>query len=332
MFKHLFQLSVCTVLFLSSAAQKSQPAADSLAYYDDLFTELDDFLDSLAQPRTMLLLSAGVSNNYFNIQKSGSNNLQQERKLTYNPSVGYFHKSGLGLNAAASVINDGDKLNPYQAAITASYDYLGGSAFVGGVSLTRFLTKDSLSFYTSPLQNEASFYVMQKRWWFKPSVTVSYGWGSRSAYEERKEYITNIRLRPRGYSRINTTESIADLSVVTSVRHDFYWRELLGKTSVLRLTPQILFTSGTQRFGFNQTSNTYALSKNGKNSLLYNSENVELDDEARFQPLSLTAFLKGSIGFGNFALQPQAGLDYYFPAKEKNLTPLFTINASYIIE
>ncbi len=59
---------------------------------------------------------------------------------------------------------------------------------------------------------------------------------------------------------------------------------------------------------------------------------MQLDDAVNFQPLSITTFLKSSIGFGNFSLQPQVGVDYYFPAKEKNVTTLFTINASYVFE
>jgi hypothetical protein len=200
-----------------------------------------------------------------------------------------------------------------------------------GISGTRFITKDSLSFYTSPLKNELNAYFTYKRWWIKPSVSASYGWGSRSDYEEREEYITSLRLRPTGYTQINTHESVNDFSVSASVRHDFYWLNLLGRNDAVRLTPQLMFVSGTQKFGFNQTSSTsYTLTKGNGKRVLADSENVYLDDKVTFQPLSLTAFLKSELSLGKFFIQPQVALDYYLPARDNNLNAGFLLNAGLI--
>ena len=92
----------------------------------------------------------------------------------------------------------------------------------------------------------------------------------------------------------------------------------------------MVFTSGTQKFGFNQSSNTYGVSRIGGTNVLTNSENIYLDDQVRFQPLSLAAFLKAELSLGKFFVQPQAMVDYYFPASEKNLTTIFSVNAGFI--
>jgi hypothetical protein len=328
MFKKLFFVLITFVSVSVLHAQKNK-AIDSLAYYDELFNELDAFIDSITAPRTMVLINVGVSNNFLNYQSGSDVGLDSRRKITLTPSIGYYHKNGLGINGTSTIVHDGSRMNPYQFLVTGSYDYLKSDAFMAGVSGTHFFTKDSLSFYTSPLQNEVNGYFTYKGWWIKPSVSVSYGWGSREEYEEREEYITSLRLRPAGYTQINTQESINDFSVTASVRRDFYWLDLLGKDYVLRLTPQLMFVSGTQKFGFNQTSSTYATKVNGKR-VLFDADDVYLDDNVTFQPLSLTAFIKSELSFGKFFVQPQLALDYYFPAKENNLNTGFVFNAGLI--
>ena len=328
MVKKLFFVAISLVSVSVLQAQKNK-AIDSLAYYDELFNELDAFIDSITAPRTMVLVNIGLGNNFVNYQSGSDAGLISRRKITLTPSVGYYHKNGLGINGATTIVHDGMRMNPYQFLVTGSYDFLKSESFITGVSSTHFFTKDSLPFYTSPLQNEVNGYFTYKDWWIKPSVSVSYGWGSREEYEEREEYITSLRLRPAGYTQINTQERISDFSVAASVRRDFYWLDLLGKDYVLRLTPQLMFVSGTQKFGFNQTSSTYTTKVNGKR-VLFDADDVYLDDNVTFQPLSLTAFIKSELSFGKFFFQPQVALDYYFPAKEHNLNTGFVFNAGLI--
>ena len=306
-------------------AWSQKTATDSSLYYDDLFSALDDFLDSLTRPRTMLLINAEGANTFLNYASSSENVLNAERKFTITPSIGYFHKTGFGIAGSAAVIKDKGDFNAYQFSVSASYDYLQSQYWGTGLSLTHYITKDSLDFYTSPLQNEVAGYITYKGWWLRPILSTAFGWGSRSSVEERKEYIKKLRLRTPGYTQITTEEQVSDFSVSASVKHDFYWLEKLGKRNVLRFTPQITFTSGTQNFGFNQTTTSYAL-RNNKPNILSNSENVYLDDKLQFQPLSLTSFLRGEVSFGKLFIQPQMVFDYYFPASTDRLTTNFRLN------
>ena len=117
---------------------------------------------------------------------------------------------------------------------------------------------------------------------------------------------------------------------MASVRHDFYWLDVFTYNDHIRLTPQINFTSGTQKFGFNQTSNTYGVTLRNAANVLYSTENIFLDDQIDFQPLSLTMYLRGEYSIGKFFVQPQFALDYYFPADSKNLSSLFSVNLGLV--
>ena len=326
----MFKAAMCILVSLITFQPASAQEEDSTLYYDELFSELDSFLDSMTAPRTMVLVSVNTGYTYLNYQSSSSFYLDAEKELTFSPSIGYFHKSGLGLNASATIINDGEKINPFQLLVTGSYDYMAHDNFLTGVGFTRFITRDSLSFYTSPLQNEVSAYFTWRKWGIKPSVSASYGWGSRKAYDERSEYITSLRLRPNGYTRVDTEESISDLSLSTAVRKDFYWLNVIGRKNVMRVSPQIVFTSGTQKFGFNQSSKTYGYTRRNGSAQLYSSDNFYLDDQLYFQPISLAGILKTEASFGKFFIQPQVTVDYYFPATDKKFNTFVNMNVGFI--
>ncbi|MDB5196596.1 MAG: hypothetical protein JWP88_967, partial [Flaviaesturariibacter sp.] len=246
------------------------------------------------------------------------------------PSVGYYHKGGLGINITCMIIKDSGSLNPYQLLATGSYDYLTAKNFIAGINFTRFFTKPHLSFYTSPLQNELGAYFTYRKWWIKPSVTARYGWGSRSAVQERQEYITSLRLRPYGFTRVSSTESISDFSVAASLRHDFYKLDIVGKRTVLRVTPQVNFTAGTQNFGLNQSSDTYGTIRSSNNPVLFNSAESYLDSKLYFQPLAAAVFLKTELTVGKAFIQPQVAFNYYFPATDKHFSSIITVNAGFI--
>ena len=333
MFKKIIFLTAIHFLFFFYAdAQKSKSLVDSTAYYNDLFNELDGFLDSMTTPKNMWLISIGAGNSFLNYQSPSSQLLQVDKKIIYSPSIGFFHKNGLGINLSSAVVKDGSDFIPFQYEVTGSYDYLKSNRFSTGASLSHFFTKDSLSFYTSPLQNEISVYFSYKKSWAKLSLTATYGWGSYKSYEERIENIKKLRKRKNenGYTSIETTESVNDFSLAASIRHDFYWLNVIDTKGILRLTPRITFTSGTQKFGFNQTSNSVITTKGKGNNVRYTSENVNLDDELYFQPSSLTAFIKPELTFGHFFVQSQFAFDYYFPAKSKNFTTNYSMNIGFI--
>ncbi len=310
---------------------KELPVIDTtFTDYDELFSVLDAFIDSINKPRNFTLFSIGIGNDFFSYESKSGLTAETKKKLTYSPFVGYYDKSGFGIGIGASVVDDGSRINPFQFSLTGSYDFQRNKAFIAGLSVSHYFIKNKLPFYTSPLQNEAYGYFTYRRLWFKPSFGLSYGWGSRNSLEEREEQIQNIQLAQRGFTRINTKEKVIDFNVNTSIRHDFYFLNALTKNDFVRITPQLSFVSGTQQFGFNQTSSSYAISRRTGNNILYNTDNITLDNNLYFQPISLTAFIKTEYSKGIFFIQPQLMVDYYFPARANNISTSFIINAGIL--
>jgi hypothetical protein len=315
-----------------TALKKIEPPVidTSLDYSDIMFDDLEKFLDSILSPHSYTLTALSIQKGYFNYKSKTEIFLEPTRKVAFTPGVGYYNKCGLGITGIGSFVSDDQAFRFYQFAISPSYDYLENKDLATGISYTRYFTKDSLPFYTSPLQNEVYAYFTYRKWWVKPMVGVSYGWGSRSDYQEREEYITSLQLRRTGFTRINTKESVNDFSVIASVRHDFYWLDVFAYNDHIRVSPQLTFTSGSQKFGFNQSSNTYATLQRSGANVLYNSENVYLDNKLYFQPLALTFYLKTEYSIGKFYIQPQLILDYYFPASDKQFLGLVSVSGGFI--
>lgn len=385
-------------------SQEKDPILSDTSFYDydEIFSELDALLDSLYTPRSFMVVSLSAGNGFFQYASSASNaKVSARQQLLLSPALGYFHKSGFGLNAGTTLVHDSGSLKPFQFSLSGSYDYLRSQKFITGVSYTRFFTKEDLRFYTSPLQNEVYGYFTYRSHWLKPSVAASYGWGARSDISEEtvyfKEVLENKISNGRGVgigngngngnnsnngngngngnngngngnngngngnngngnngngnngngnngnvggeilegsevTRTITNESIADFSLMLSVRHDFYFLKLLSKNDYIRLTPQLSFTSGTQQFGFNAMSNSsLTVSDRSKNvNVLTSQQDVALDSRLKFQPLSLTGQLKTEYTTGKFFIQPQVFVDYYFPAPDKALTASFLINTGFI--
>lgn len=346
--------SLCAMWLCNTVyAQKNPPATDPLTEvvdYDALFSELDAFFDSLLAPKTYAVINVGAGTGFYDYLSNQDLVLKSKRDLVITPSVGYFHKSGFGINSTVAIVNENRRLNPYQLLTAISYDYLKSMKFVSGVSFAHYFTRDSLNFYTSPLKNEMYAYFVYRDLWFKPSISASYGWGTRKSVNEREEYITSLRKRKKtnngngngnnnGYNVVDTifftsqeslSESINDFSLILSVRHDFYWLNVISKKDFVRLTPQINFVTGTQTYGFNQTVNTYVSPLNQKKNEFFLSENTNLDQNMNFQPLSISASLKSELSIGKYFIQPQFMINYYLPVPEKNISTAFALNTGFV--
>lgn len=331
--KHvLFAVIVLTVNIVQAQKPAKNWSSIDSTYtdYDALFNDFQSFIDSITKPRSFTLFDIGLGNGYLNYESKSSALLKATKKLIYTPSLGYYAKTGLGISGTAIVVNDGEKINPFQFVVTGSYDYLKNTKFSAGVALSHFFTKDSLPFYTSPLKNEAYAYFSYRKFWLKPTISLSYGWGNRTDYEEREDYITSLQLGKIGYTSYNTRENINDMNLTLSVRHDFYWLNVASKNDYIRVTPQVIFTSGTQQFGINQTSNSYTTIQGTGMNVLYNSDKINLDNQLNFQPLSLSAFIKTEYSKGKFFVQPKLLLNYYFPATENNFSTTLLLSTGVL--
>lgn len=327
--KRLGLLAVLLLCLFAGRAQ-TKTAVDSLPDYDALFSDLEAFLDSITAPHSFGLVNAGLTTGHFQYQTS-SNKLTEKTQLILSPSVGYYHKSGIGATVVGSLIKAPDHILLYQTAASASYDYLKNRNFLTGVSVTRFFSKDSLPFYTSPLQNEASAYFTYRDAWLKPMLAVSYGWGNTTTVEERKEKIKLLKGKPlNSTTTIETTEAIADFSTTVAVKHDFYWLHVCNENDYIRLTPQVVAQAGTQKFGLAQTNNSYVSEKHSSTTVLYNTENNYVSAKSKFQLLSLSARLRSEYSWKHFFVQPQLVFDYFIPDADNKFATAFVINAGVL--
>jgi len=339
MFKHHLITACIVLISVSGYSQTTRdtvplPMQDSLAIdtsfdYDELLNELDVFLDSLLMPRSFFLASVSAGSNYFNYWKRNPLRLESVKKGLYSPVIGYYHKTGPGLTLSGNITDDGKQTNLYQFSISPSFDFIQSTDWIGGISYTHYFTKDTLPFYTSPLQNEYNAYFVWRKSWLQPGITASYGHGSRSDFKKRERFIEYLRRRRGSIINItNTNENIADFSISGSLRHSFYWMHLLGKKDHIKFTPQLSFTAGSQKFGFNRTTSVYTVNLRNAANLLYNTGDINVDDELKFQPLSLALYLRPEYVIGKFFIQPQFIFDYYFPAE--SATAVFSLNGGVI--
>lgn len=296
--------------------------------YDALFNELGSFLDSLLAPRNYFTITAGLTQGYFNYFDKSSHRLAVKKSLVMSPTITYVSKHGPGISLGGSMVEDKDRLQFYQYSITPSFDFLQNREYAAGLSFTRYFTKDSLSFYTSPLQNEIGAYFLWRKSWIQPGLSASYAWGSEKEYKERLKFIQWLRARrlrlenPDPFLTVRE-KSITDFSVTASIRHSFYWLSVFSKRDNIKLNPVIAFTAGSQKFGFNQSHTTRLAN--------YYLRNINLEKETKFQPLALTLYLRTEYSIGKFFLQPQLMVDYYFPATGNGFSCLAAINAGIFL-
>ncbi|MBK8951543.1 MAG: hypothetical protein IPM85_03610 [Chitinophagaceae bacterium] len=156
-----------------------QILSDTSIDYEQLFQDFDAFMDSILTPGSYFMAGINVGKGYYNFIKAGTlGEIESVKKMTYSPIVGYYHKSGPGLTVMGYVVNDGEHQNFYQASITPSFDYLENNLRLE-LPIPVTLLRTRCLFYTTPIQNEFNAYFTYRKWWLRPSVSLSYGWGKQ---------------------------------------------------------------------------------------------------------------------------------------------------------
>ena len=333
--KSIFTRIVIALLVLSAShdanAQKNRidslfMSSDTSSVMDSLMRDFDSYLDSVTATKSIFFVSMSAGTGVFSFEQGNSTFLNSEKKLILSPSIAYYHKSGLGISATGYMINQDKGLNFYQYVFTPSFDIINRN-FSTGISFSRYISEDSLDFYTTPIQNEIFTYFSYKKWWLRPSINVSYGWGNSVEYEERKLLIQKGRSKKDRQIPIvvRNEESVNDLSVTLSIRKDFNWYDVLSTNDNISFTPVIMFNSGTQNFGFN-TSYSGTLPKSIRVNSLPSNNNIT--DKTDFAAQSLSMVLRSIYFKGKFMLQPQVLFDYYLPEADDRFNTVFSITAA----
>jgi hypothetical protein len=325
--KKLLVLLVLIVAMQPSFSQKRGKLdslflkGDTTAIMDSLLKDFDSYLDSLTGHKSFFIVNMGIGTGFFSFNEKNSVTVNTKRRLIFSPSVGYFHKSGLGIATSAfALFNNG--MNFYQYSFSPSYDCIKKS-FSAGIAYTRYITKDSLDFYTTPIQNELFTYFSYKKWWMRPTISLSYGWGSKAEYQKREasRILRLLEERNRYYVTVKNETSVRDFSATFSLRKDFDWYNVLKKSDNITLTPIAMLNAGTQNYGFN-TSYSYNFSPVRANSL---PSNKDISDNTQFAFQSACIALRGSYLKGRFLLQSQVLFDYFLQDVQDSDSKLNTV-------
>ena len=316
---------VLVIIFLFNSYAiyaQNESGKDSIAFLDSIMNEVDDILDEIIPKKNYFSAGIGIGTGFFNFKNFSTESFNREKKMMFSPAVSFYHKTGLGISAIGYAVPE-NKLNFYQASVTPSYDYIKRGKWNAGIAYTKFFTKDNLSFYTTPISNELSGYFSYKRAFLKPAVSIAYGWGSRTEYEKHKSEVLLLRrFRDPRVITIANKESIRDLSLLTTLRKDFYFIDVLSSGDLFSITPVIALSAGTQNFGLNTS-----FSSNSKRLNNFLPVNQNLKAKSGFDIQSAAAMLRADYSISKFFLQSQFLLDYYLHATPDRLNNAFAIIA-----
>ena len=105
---------------------KEIPAIDTTLNYDELFQDFDAFMDSILSPHSYFLGSLSIGKGYYSFETKNSSLIETSKKLTYSPTLGYYHKTGWGITATGYIVNDQKNMNFYQVSFTPSFEPIPG--------------------------------------------------------------------------------------------------------------------------------------------------------------------------------------------------------------
>lgn len=304
---------------------QDESGKDSTAFLDSILNEMDEILNDMIGRKSFALASLGAGTGYFNFKNYQAESFSTERKLMVSPTIGFFHKTGLGISSTGYAVSE-QKLNFYQGSVTPSYDYIRPGTFSAGVAFTKYFTKKNLPFYTTPICNEIAGYFTYKKFFLKPAVSLAYGWGSRTEYEEHKiEVFMLRRFRNPRVITIRNEESVRDLSLLLSLRHDFNLHDVLYTGDMLTITPVIAASAGTQNFGLNTS-----FSSNSKRLNNFLPGNQYIKDKSHFDTQSASAVVRVDYSINRFFIQSQFLLDYYLHGADNRLNNAFALIAGVV--
>ena len=313
-------LSLFIYFNVSAQQPEKEPGLkDSAAILQDLM----NLLDSTDAPASYVSITTSIGNRLFSLHNNQLNAKQSTTAtIVYNPSIGYFHKSGLSLSAGAYLLNDEVKgFGASQYSVTPAFDMAGSDQFSLGLSYTRYFVKDKYSAYSSPIQNDFYASFSYNKPWIEPGIALGYSTGEYKQSIIKDTSINNIR-------RIlydSASFRISAFSLMLSASHRFDWNNVLKKEDGFAIAPSILLNFGSSTTNITHNTNAPNLLK-----LLTRKGKVRRQFNNKFQAESVGLNIDFNYVAGNFSVNPQLYLDYYLPSTtEQRFTQVFTLSLGY---
>jgi len=319
-------ISFCIIfLFLSGRAIAQTKTGSGISEKDsiEILNQLMDMLDSSDSSSSSLFVNIGIGNRLYSVKNNALNAYQNSSKLIYSPSVGYIHKSGLGLAAGANLLNEGTGVAVSQYSISPSFGLVNNENIDVGISFTHYFVKNKFSPYSSPIQNDfyTSFSYLKN--WLQPGVAVGF---SNGVYKDARHKDTVIAgFKRRFYDSV--TYKLNAFSLMFTLGHQFLWYEVLGQSDGLSLTPTLMLNAGSGKTAITHNTNATYLFR-----ILNRRGKIDKLQEFSFAVQSVGLNIDTRYMIGKFYLQPQLYLDYYLPALDsgsKRFSQFFTFNLGY---
>ena len=294
------------------------PQKDSL----NLMTQLKALLDSTDEPTSYLVANVSVGNRLFSEKNNALNaNQSSTNLLVYSPSLGYAHKSGLGLTVGANLLNDINGFGVNQYSISPSFDLADNKNIAFGISYTRYFVNNKFSPYSSPIQNDFYTALTFKKTWVQPGIALGYSTGQYSEVKYKDTVVTNTK--KHYYDSVNY--SLTAFSLNISAGHQFLWYGILDKQDGLGLTTTLIANAGSGKTTITHNTNAAILfarlTKKGRIPKLQND---------KFEMQSIGCNLDLNYTIGHLSLQPQFYIDCYLPATDANrVSHVFVFNIGY---
>jgi hypothetical protein len=277
---------------------------DSLMSDDSLMKDLNSFIDSVSRPKTLLAIEMGVGNGFFTT-KSATAATGYTTKTFLNPSITYLHKSGLGISASAYATTDGGKTVIYQGAITPSFD-IGRRYWAAGVTYTRYINKDSLSFGVNPLRNDAYVYGVFKKFWLEPGLAVDFSFDS---YKLEKISTDPFSFTPP-FETISTVHAHTTGGIF-SLQHDFEWFGLAQRNDHMAFTPMLMTLADASNYDVSVPRNLRNGDLAGAAANIA-KKNKTPSESTRLAFESVGALFNAVYTYKHLLLSPQVLATYFF--------------------
>jgi len=315
----------CILLVFISNRAIAQTKPGSISEKDsiEILTHLMNMLDSSDSPSSNAFVNLGIGNRLYSIKNNALNAYQSSNKLIYSPSVGYTHKSGLGLTTGANLLNEGNGIAVSQYSVSPSFGLVGNENIDFSISYTHYFVKNKFSPFSSPIQNDFYTSFSYLKSWFQPGVAVGF---SNGEYKDARYKDTVIAGINRSFYD-SVTYKLNAFSLMFTLGHQFLWYEVLDQADGLALTPTLMVNAGSGKTAISHNTNAInlfrILNKRGKITRLQ-------EFDFAVQSIGLNIDMRYMIG--KFYLQPQLYFDYYLPALDadsKRFSQLFTFNLGY---
>lgn len=312
----------CFFIICSKGIAQDTPAIETAGFDSAaILKNLADILDSAGVSSSYGLASLSIGNRLFSLHNNTLNAKQSgSSAIVFSPSVGYFHKSGFSLSAAASLINrQGKGFGATQYSITPAYDRV-NTNWAFGISYSRYFIQDKYSSYSSPIQNDWYAYGLYSKPWLQPGIALGYSTGNYTEINKFTIQATGNTFTDTGRYRLKA------FSLTASVSHDFEWQHIFGKEDELGFTPSVLMNFGADSTG----SVSHTLGQNLVRLLKRRKRIRALGNKTSLEAQSVAASLDFTYSIGSFTILPQLYVDYYLPkTDDKRLTQTFTLSVGY---